>query len=121
MWIDPKPRNFTIAIFRCRSTPTGTLPTDTDLYDTVGRGMLNSNMPHWLPADRSGPREPGRLCETLLATLGDGKTRHAHRHSTGATGHGRSHQSGPRAFPEAGVLEVPWGHRDGAMGRRPPP
>ena len=28
-WIDPKPRNFTIAIFRCRSTPTGTLATDT--------------------------------------------------------------------------------------------
>jgi len=49
MWIDPKPRNFTIAIFRCRSTPTGTLPTDTDLYDTIGRGMLNSNMPPWRP------------------------------------------------------------------------
>jgi cytochrome c oxidase cbb3-type subunit 2 len=48
-WIDPKPRNFTIAIFRCRSTPTGTLPLDSDLYDTIGRGMLNSNMPHWLP------------------------------------------------------------------------
>ena len=49
MWIDPKPRNFTIAIFRCRSTPTGTLPTDSDLYDTIGRGMLNSNMPPWRP------------------------------------------------------------------------
>jgi cytochrome c oxidase cbb3-type subunit 2 len=48
-WIDPKPRNFTLAIFRCRSTPTGTLPTDTDLYDTLGRGMLNSNMPPWRP------------------------------------------------------------------------
>lgn len=48
-WIDPKPRNFTIAIFRCRSTPTGTLPTDSDLYDTVGRGMLDSNMPPWRP------------------------------------------------------------------------
>ena len=48
-WIDPKPRNFTVAIFRCRSTPTGTLPLDSDLYDTIGRGMLNSNMPHWLP------------------------------------------------------------------------
>lgn len=48
-WIDPKPRNFTIAIFRCRSTPTGTLPLDSDLYHTIGRGMLNSNMPHWLP------------------------------------------------------------------------
>lgn len=48
-WIDPKPRNFTVATFRCRSTPTGTLPTDKDLYDTIGRGMVNSNMPHWLP------------------------------------------------------------------------
>lgn len=48
-WIDPKPRNFTVAIFRCRSTPTGTLPTDKDLYDTIGRGMVDSNMPHWLP------------------------------------------------------------------------
>ncbi len=48
-WIDPKPRNFTVATFRCRSTPTGTLPTDKDLFDTVGRGLVNSNMPHWLP------------------------------------------------------------------------
>ena len=48
-WIDPKPRNFTLAVFRCRSTPTGSLPTDTDLYDTIGRGMLDSNMPPWRP------------------------------------------------------------------------
>ena len=25
-WLDPKPRNFTLATFKCRSTPTGTLP-----------------------------------------------------------------------------------------------
>ena len=48
-WLDPRPRNFTLATFRCRSTPTGTLPTDQDLYDTIGRGLMNSNMPHWLP------------------------------------------------------------------------
>ena len=48
-WIDPKPRNFTLAVFRCRSTPTGTLPLDSDLYATVGRGMINSNMPPWRP------------------------------------------------------------------------
>ena len=30
-WIDPKPRDFTMAVFKCRSTPTGTLPTDEDL------------------------------------------------------------------------------------------
>jgi cytochrome c oxidase cbb3-type subunit I/II len=46
-WIDPKPRDFTAATFKCRSTPTGTLPTDQDLYDSVTRGFTNSNMPHW--------------------------------------------------------------------------
>lgn len=48
-WIDPKPRNFTLGIFKCRSTPSGTLPTDEDLFDTVGRGLVNSNMPRWYP------------------------------------------------------------------------
>ncbi len=48
-WIDPKPRNFTLGIFKCRSTPSGTLPLDKDLYDTVARGLINSNMPRWAP------------------------------------------------------------------------
>jgi cytochrome c oxidase cbb3-type subunit 2 len=47
VWLDPKPRDFTIATFKCRSTPTGTLPTDEDIYDTVARGLTNSNMPIW--------------------------------------------------------------------------
>jgi mono/diheme cytochrome c family protein len=42
-----QPRNFQLAIFKCRSTPTGTLPTDQDLFDTIGRGMDRSNMPAW--------------------------------------------------------------------------
>lgn len=46
-WIDPRPRDFTAATFKCRSTPTGTLPTDEDLYKSVTRGFTNSNMPHW--------------------------------------------------------------------------
>jgi mono/diheme cytochrome c family protein len=48
-FIDPKPRNFTTATFRCRSTPTGTLPTDQDLENTIERGIVNSNMPSWRP------------------------------------------------------------------------
>jgi mono/diheme cytochrome c family protein len=48
-WLDPKPRNFTLGQFKCRSTPTGTLPTDEDLYNTIGRGIVNSNMPAWFP------------------------------------------------------------------------
>ena len=33
------PRNFVAATFKCRSTPTGTLPTDSDLYSTLKRGI----------------------------------------------------------------------------------
>ena len=45
MW--PKPRNFQLGIFKCRSTPTGTLPTDEDLFDTIARGLDRSSMPIW--------------------------------------------------------------------------
>jgi len=48
-WINPKPRDFQLAIFKCRSTPTGTLPTDEDLFNTIGRGLDRSNMPSWNP------------------------------------------------------------------------
>jgi cytochrome c oxidase cbb3-type subunit 2 len=48
-WLTPKPRDFELATFKCRSTPTGTLPTDQDLYDTIGRGLDRSNMPSWNP------------------------------------------------------------------------
>ncbi|MGA2356178.1 MAG: c-type cytochrome [Terriglobales bacterium] len=47
VWLDPKPRDFTIATFKCRSTLTGTLPTDEDLFNTIARGLTNSNMPIW--------------------------------------------------------------------------
>jgi len=41
------PRNFVSATFKCRSTPTGTLPTDEDLSRAIERGLVNSNMPSW--------------------------------------------------------------------------
>ncbi|HEY3974100.1 MAG TPA: cytochrome c [Candidatus Sulfotelmatobacter sp.] len=46
-WLDPKPRDFQLGVFKCRSTPTGTLPTDEDLFDTIARGLDRSNMPQW--------------------------------------------------------------------------
>jgi mono/diheme cytochrome c family protein len=48
-WIDPKPRDFTLAVFKCRSTPSGTLPTDQDLFDAITRGFVTTNMPIWRP------------------------------------------------------------------------
>jgi mono/diheme cytochrome c family protein len=51
-WIEPKPRDFTAAVFKCRSTPTGTLPTDDDLFRSVTRGFVTTNMPAWRPLTR---------------------------------------------------------------------
>jgi mono/diheme cytochrome c family protein len=48
-WIDPKPRDFTAGVFKCRSTPTGTLPTDEDLFNAMTRGFVTTNMPQWRP------------------------------------------------------------------------
>jgi len=48
-YLDPKPRDFTKAVFKCRSTPSGTLPLDSDLYNTISRGVHASGMPSWKP------------------------------------------------------------------------
>lgn len=48
-YTSPLPRNFTLGLFKCRSTPTGTLPLDTDLFDTIGRGIYTTFMPSWRP------------------------------------------------------------------------
>src|SRR5580692_7925363 len=48
-YLDPKPRDFTKATFKCRSTPSGSLPLDSDLYDTISRGIHASGMPSWKP------------------------------------------------------------------------
>jgi cytochrome c oxidase cbb3-type subunit 2 len=43
----PKPRNFVQANYRLRSTPTGQLPTDVDLFRAVSLGMPGTPMPPW--------------------------------------------------------------------------
>jgi len=35
------------AVFKCRSTPTGTLPLDSDIFNSLYRGLNFSNMPSW--------------------------------------------------------------------------
>ena len=46
-WLNPQPRDFTRAIFKCRSTPSGTLPVDDDLMRTLREGLYHTNMPSW--------------------------------------------------------------------------
>ncbi|GAC1548922.1 MAG: hypothetical protein NVS2B9_15690 [Myxococcales bacterium] len=46
-FLDPHPRDFTRAIFKCRSTPSGTLPSDEDLLRSLREGLYHTNMPSW--------------------------------------------------------------------------
>ena len=48
----PQPRDFTVGLFKCRSTPSGSIPLDSDLFDTVGRGINTTAMPSWFPLTR---------------------------------------------------------------------
>ena len=40
-----KPRDFTAGVYKWRSTPTGSLPTDEDLLRTLSKGIAESGMP----------------------------------------------------------------------------
>jgi mono/diheme cytochrome c family protein len=50
----PAPRDFTSGVFKVRSTPTGSIPTDDDLFATISRGMHGTPMMSWrgLPEDQ---------------------------------------------------------------------
>jgi cytochrome c oxidase cbb3-type subunit 2 len=42
-----QPRDFTKGIFKFRSTPSGALPTDDDLFRVITRGIYRTSMPEW--------------------------------------------------------------------------
>ncbi len=46
-FLDPRPRDFTRGLYKVRSTPSGRLPTDDDLFKIVTEGMPGSSMPAW--------------------------------------------------------------------------
>ncbi len=43
----PKPRDFTRGLFKIRTTPSGSVPTDDDLFRIVTNGMPGTAMPGW--------------------------------------------------------------------------
>jgi len=46
-YLYPWPRDFRKGIFKLRSTPTGTLPADEDIYRTIVKGVPGTSMPAW--------------------------------------------------------------------------
>jgi cytochrome c oxidase cbb3-type subunit 2 len=56
------PRDFTQAVFKVRSTPSGSLPTDGDLFQTISRGVHETDM---APYRRLSERQRWALVEHL--------------------------------------------------------
>jgi cytochrome c oxidase cbb3-type subunit I/II len=46
-FLNPKPRDFTSGIFKFKSTPIGTNPTDKDLMHTLSKGVMGVSMPSY--------------------------------------------------------------------------
>jgi len=44
-YLNPKPRNFQLGVYKFRSTPSGEVPTEDDLYKTISNGLYPSMMP----------------------------------------------------------------------------
>jgi cytochrome c oxidase cbb3-type subunit 2 len=42
-----QPRDFTSGVFKFRTTPSGALPTDEDLFRIITRGVYRTSMPEW--------------------------------------------------------------------------
>jgi mono/diheme cytochrome c family protein len=62
-----QPRNFVSGTFKCRSTPTGTLPTDQDIYNSLVRGLTNSSMPSWITLTNQNRADLIAFIKTLSA------------------------------------------------------
>ena len=45
VFLDPKPRDFTSGIFKFKSTPNESLPTDNDMMRVLSQGILGTSMP----------------------------------------------------------------------------
>lgn len=43
----PKPRDFTMGLYKYRTTPNGMLPTDDDLFHAISKGLPGTGMPGW--------------------------------------------------------------------------
>lgn len=43
----PKPRDLTTGVYKFKSTETGSIPTDDDIFRTVTRGVPGTSMPSW--------------------------------------------------------------------------
>lgn len=68
VWLYPKPRNFSAGLFKIKSTPGPSLPTDEDLFQSVTRGLPGSSMPSFSYLSEAERREVVQYVKQLTAS-----------------------------------------------------
>jgi mono/diheme cytochrome c family protein len=69
--LTPKPRDFTTGVYKFRSTPSGSLPTEADIFRTITRGLSGTSMPPF--ADLLNEADRRALARHVLALAPDSK------------------------------------------------
>ena len=72
-WITTKPRDYRQGTFKWRSTPSGSLPLDSDLEKTIRDGVYGTFMPSWYAIGEQSRRDVIAYIKTLLGTVDDGE------------------------------------------------
>jgi mono/diheme cytochrome c family protein len=70
----PRPRDFTLARFKVRTTPNGTLPTHQDLVNIIRRGMPYTSMPAWPELTDQEMTDLAHYIKTFSADFGNPET-----------------------------------------------
>ena len=66
-WITTKPRDYRQGTFKWRSTPSGSLPLDSDLDKTIRDGIYGTFMPPWYPIGEKSRRDVIAYIKTFSA------------------------------------------------------
>jgi mono/diheme cytochrome c family protein len=71
VWLFPRPRDFSAGLFKIKSTPGTSLPTDSDLLTTLVRGMPGSSMPSFSYLKEQERRDVIEYVKFLTAYLNE--------------------------------------------------
>jgi DMSO reductase family type II enzyme heme b subunit len=67
----PRPRDFTRGVYKIRSTPSGTVPTDDDLLRSITNGLPGTSMPAWGVLPERERRQVVQYIKTFAAQFNE--------------------------------------------------
>jgi DMSO reductase family type II enzyme heme b subunit len=68
----PKPRDFTRGVYKIRTTPSGSVPTDDDLFRAITNGLPGTSMPAWSVLPERERRQVAQYIKTFSEKFKEG-------------------------------------------------